>query len=316
LSNNKFNIFAADKIHPSGLQLLKNKSFIVFKLYGMSNSELIQRISKIDSLSKNKSALIVRSVRNIRKRDIDQLKLRTKIKYICTASSGFDNIDYIYAKYLGFKVINVPAGNFISAAEHTLALILNITKRLSKSSLNISEKSFKFEYNNSELYLKTIGIIGVGRVGSHIAKLCKSFGMKILGNDIKPNLSRKYPWIYFCNLNFLLKNSDIVTVHTPLDDSTLDLLNKDNLRLLKHNAVIINCARGSIINEKALINLLKQRKNTYAGFDVFDNEPTIRSDFKKLNNIVLTPHQAGKTVESRLRISLKLANKLIKEFKV
>jgi D-3-phosphoglycerate dehydrogenase len=153
----------------------------------------------------------------------------------------------------------------------------------------------------------------VGKVGSHLAKLCKAFKMKIYGNDIKKNLACKYPWIHFCNLSKLAQLCDIITVHTPLDDSTRNLIDRKLIGKMKKGVVLINCARGGIIDERALIDNLKNKKISYAGLDVYVNEPNINAEFRLLKNVLLTPHQAGKTVESRVRISEMLAERLHKE---
>ena len=308
------NIYIADSIDKSGIKLLKDKGFNVYSLTGLSNNDLFGKISVKDSKFDNLSVLIIRSVRNIKQEDIDILKSKTKIKCICTASSGFDKIDSIYAKKQGIKVINVPNGNYLSAAEHTISLILYIIKNLKYSEESLSGDSFYLkEYSNTELYKKTIGIIGVGRVGSYLAKLCRAFNMKILGNDIKKSLKNKYPWIHFCDLNYLSSHSDIVTVHTPLDDSTRNMIDANFITRMKTNSILVNCARGGIIDEKALINKLKSNKLFYSALDVFENEPDVNPEFFKLKNIVITPHQAGKTRESKVRISILLAQKLIKE---
>jgi D-3-phosphoglycerate dehydrogenase len=308
----ELNIYVADHIHASGLELLHRKGLKVITKYGLTNDKLIDFIARKDNKTVFPSALIIRSVRKIQSSDLEKIKKKTKIEYLCTASSGFDNVDYLYAKKLGFKVLNVPDGNYISAAEHTLALILAISKNIYNSSNRISKTAFSSSaYVNIELYHKTIGIIGIGRVGSYLAKLCRAFEMTILGNDIKKNLVNKYKWIHFCRLKYLVKHSDIISVHTPFDKSTENLISRKLMRDFKKDSILINCARGGIVDENVLIFLLKTGKLFYAGIDVFKNEPNINSDFKKLRNVILTPHQAGKTEESKIRISLKLAESLI-----
>lgn len=304
------NIYVADKIDESGIDFLKRKDYNVFLLYGLQNDELIKKISEADNKHNLNSALIIRSVRKIGKEELDSINSHTRIRFISTASSGFDNIDYEYAKKLGIKIINVPDGNFISAAEHTMALILGIFKHICNPNKISSVDFINSIFTNHELYNKSIGIIGVGRVGSHLAKLCKAFKMKIYGNDIKENLANKYPWIRFCSLNELVRSCDIITVHTPLDETTRNLINGKLMKQMKRGVVLINCARGGIINEKSLIENLKGEKISYAGVDVFINEPDINKGFLPLKNVLLTPHQAGKTVESRVRISNMLAERL------
>lgn len=311
-----YKIFAADKIHPIGLSILRKAGFKICEKYTLDNERLFDFIREFTSRNDFSSCLIIRSVREFNQSEIEILS-KLSIKVICTASSGYDNIPIETCKKYSIKVINVPEGNYISAAEHTAALLLCIFKSIKQADSDM--KAGKFEnlrYTNYELFGKTVGIIGVGRVGSHVAKLCRAFGAKILGNDIKKTLAHIYRWIEFKELDELLKASDIVTVHTPLDVSTRNLLNPRRLGLLKRNSVVLNCARGGIINEKALVSRLKSGKIYYAGIDVFQNEPKVRAEFRKLNNVLLTPHLAGKTVESSRRISVQLAECIIKHYEV
>jgi D-3-phosphoglycerate dehydrogenase len=307
-------IFIADEIDLAGIMLLQKKGFDVIKVYGLGNPGLIKFISHFKSVKSNQknSALIIRTVRKLTKKDIQAIYNQTDIKLLCAASSGYDNIDLTAAKKLGFDVLNVPDATFIPAAEHTIALLLAITKNIIPSNSDMKSGVFDFKrYSNSELLGKTIGIIGVGRVGSYVAKIAKSFGMNILGNDINKKLSKKYPWIKFVSLDRIISDSDVITVHTPFDESTKNLINSGNILKARKNAVFLNCARGGIINEKALLQALKSKKIAYAGIDVFTSEPLFDKEFKKLNNAVITPHLAGKTRESKARVSLHMAQRII-----
>jgi D-3-phosphoglycerate dehydrogenase len=310
----KINIFIADKIHSRGIQNLKKTGFAIIECNGLDNNKLIELIDRRDSKG-NPNCLIIRSVRKFTDDDVYRLS-KSGIKVLCTASSGFDNIPVNSCKRYKIKVLNVPKGNYISAAEHTIALLLNILKNITNADKDMKKGSFEsLRYVNFELSGKKVGIIGVGRVGSHVAKLCKAFGAEILGNDIKMTLKTTYKWIKFKQLDDLLKVSDIVSVHAPLDESTRNLLNEKKLRLMKKSAILVNCARGGIVNENALISMLKSKKIYYGGLDVFQNEPRIKEKFRNLDNVILTPHLAGKTVESIERISVQLAERIIAYYK-
>jgi D-3-phosphoglycerate dehydrogenase len=253
MKQNNIQIFIADEFHESGINLLKQKGFAVIYKKGLSNNELLKYISAYD---KNEVVLIFRSVRKINSAFIDKLVSNTKVKMICTASAGYDNIDVLYAQKRGLKVFTVPDGNYISAAEHTIGMLLAAIKHINKADYEMKLRIYDYKrYENHELLNKTIGIIGVGRVGSYVAKICRAFDMKIIGNDINKKLKGKYKWIKFVPLSKLLKESDIVSVHTPLDSSTKYLLNKNNLKLLKKTSILINCARGGIIDENVLIEM-------------------------------------------------------------
>lgn len=305
-------ILVSDKINAEGVLLLK-KNFTVIEKYGLTNDKLLEYISS----SKYKPVVLI--IRSTRKADKDFIKVLSgtkSIKAVCTVSSGYDNIDVEACKLYKIKAINVPLGNFVPAAEHTFALILSICKRLNEVHGAMKKRKFITGYDiSSELLGKKIGIIGVGRIGSYVAKLSKAFGMKIYGNDIKKSLTLKYRWIKFTGLNELLKTCDIITIHTPLDKSTRGLINERNIRLVKRSAVLINCARGGIINEQALYNALKDNKISFAALDVYENEPGIDFRFSSLNNVLLTPHIAGKTKESHKRMAVQAAEQIINYYK-
>lgn len=313
----KIKIFAADEIHPKGIDNLKKAGFNVITKYGLDNNSLLKLISKESPSTKNytpKSVLIVRTIRKLNKEFIKKLNEFTNVRILCTASSGFDNIDVDYAHSLGMKILSSPEGSYISAAEHTFGLILDIAKNIEYADKDMKKGIFDFKrYNNFELNGKTIGIIGVGRVGSTVAKIARSFNMEILGNDIKKSLVNKYKWIKFVSLKSLLIAADIVTIHTPLDKTTRHLLNSKNIINLKKGVILINCSRGGTIEETSLLKLLKQNK-IYAGIDVFEKEPDFNKQFIGLKNVVLTPHLAGKTRESKENMSFQLSERIVKYF--
>lgn len=310
----KIIVIIADKIHNDGVVLL-SKRFKVFAKFGLNNEKLFDFIFKNCSETSELGILIIRSNRKIDKDFIKKLRYETSVKSVCTVSSGFDNVDIASAKKYKIRVINVPNGNYISAAEHTFALLLAITKKLKEKHAEIRSKRFYTQPGQTtELFGKTIGIIGVGRVGSYTARLAKSFGMKVLGNDIKRSVVSKYKWIRFVPLNSLLRNSDYITIHTPLDNTTRYLINKSNLKLIKRKSFLLNCSRGGVVDENALYNALKNNRIYYAGLDVFENEPNINFRISKLKNVLLTPHIAGKTIESYRRMALMAAEIIINKF--
>lgn len=317
-SANKIKIFIADEINSKGTDNLKRAGFNVIIKYGLDNDSLLNFIAQKSNYTSNHtppSVLIIRTIRKLDKAIIKKLDGHTNVRLLGTASSGYDNIDVAFARSIGMEVLSSPEGSYISAAEHTFALIHNIAKNIENADMDMKEGIFDFKrYSNFELNGKSIGIIGVGRVGSYVAKIARSFNMQILGNDIKSSLKNKYKWIKFVSLKSLLKSSDIITIHTPLDNTTRHLLNSENLSLIKQGAILINCSRGGTIEEKALLKLLKQNK-IYAGIDVFEKEPDFNIAFSGLSNVVLTPHLAGKTKESKEKMSYQLSERIIRYFK-
>ncbi len=307
-------VFIADDVAIPGLGMLKER-FRVKDLRGLTTRELYKRILQSSKYRAGSDAVIVRSTRKFDSRILDLLGKNTLVKVICTVSSGFDNIDIVAARKAGIDVVNVPGGNNISAAEFTIAVILAAAKGIIRADSAMKKGRFdSSNFVNFELKDKTIGIIGVGRVGSYTAKLARAFGMKLLGNDIRKDLARRYRFIKFVGLKKLLSESDIVTIHTPLDRTTRNLINAANIPLIKTSSILVNCSRGGTVDEKALIKRLKAGKLKYAAVDVFSNEPDFNREFCRLPNVFLTPHLAGKTLESKDRMSVIAAENIIKYF--
>ncbi|MEO8513811.1 MAG: NAD(P)-dependent oxidoreductase [Ignavibacteria bacterium] len=314
--NKNVSIYLADDMHPKGVSLLQ-QNFNVIDLKGLPNNILL---NKIKSIAKNNafknSALLIRSVRTLDKSFLKSLSLNTDVKLICTISAGFDNIDLDHCKKYKLDVMNVAGANSTSAAEFTFALILAITKNIIRADKDMKNNIFDYsKFSNAELYGKTIGIIGVGKIGSKVAKLAKAFGMAVLGNDINPEVRKRYSSIRFVSLDKILSSSDIVTIHTPLNKTTYKFINEKKLKLLNAKSILINCSRGGTVDEKALIKLLSKNKLHYAAVDVFEDEPSFNKKFVKLKNVILTPHLAGKTVESKERMGIAAAENVIKYYK-
>lgn len=311
----KVNIFLADELHQKGIDLLK-KNFNVIPVTSLNNSALVGRLKKLSPKNNTSDdALIVRSVRSVNNDFLQKTAKFTNISLICTVSAGFDNIDTKAAADCGIDVMNVAGANSTSAAEFTFGLILAAAKNLIPANNEMFKGKFDYsKYYNTELSDKTLGIIGLGRIGSKVAKLAKAFGMNILGNDINPKLKNKYPFVKFISLEKILMLSDILTIHTPLDSSTHYIINKRNITKLRKNAILINTARGGVIEEAALIASLKSNKLRYACVDVFENEPGFNKKLLKYKNLIITPHLAGKTAESKLRMGTEAAKKVIQYF--
>ena len=235
---------------------------------------------------------------------------------IATCSRGTDNIDTAFAKKKRIKIINSTGANAISAAEHTIALILAIFKNLSFSEKLIKKGKFNSEsFKRNEIFEKKIGIIGIGQVGNIVASYCSSLGMNVIANDIDFRVKEKYPHLNFSPINYLLENSDIITIHIPLNKKNFHFIGKKKLEKLSENAVFINTSRGNVVDEAELIKLLKSGKIRFAGLDVFENEPYINKELLKLSNVLLTNHIAGKTIESKVRISNDIFKQICDNYK-
>ncbi|MCB0732055.1 MAG: D-glycerate dehydrogenase [Ignavibacteriae bacterium] len=302
------NVFITREIPQIAKQLLE-KNNITVKVFrpkrNISESELIK-------YSKNADAIISLLTEKFDQKTIDQL---SKCKIIANYAVGFNNIDIQYAKSKGIIVTNTPDVLTDATAEIAVSLVLACARRIPEGERMMREEKFiGWEPNllkGIQLTGKTFGIIGAGRIGQATAKRMKGFGCKI----IYYNKSKKVDFEKEVNaqkvsLNSLLKKSDIISVHVPLNPSTNNLIDNTKLDLLKENAIIVNTARGEIIDEKYLIKMLKSKKIFSAGFDVYENEPKINKDLLKLNNVVLLPHIGSATIETRDEMA-KLAAKNI-----
>jgi len=237
-------------------------------------------------------------------------------KIIANYAVGYNNIDIEYAKNKGITVTNTPGILTDATADLTMALMLSCTRRIIEGDSYLREGKFTSWppqlLLGMELKGKTLGIIGAGRIGKAVAKRAVGFGLKIIyfnnsrSEDLEENLcARKV------SLNILLKTSDIISVHLPLTDRTFHLLNSDNLNQVKKGAIIINTARGEIIDEKVLIKILKQKQLFSAGLDVFENEPNVNKKLMQLKNVVLAPHIGSATVEARTKMAECCANNVV-----
>jgi D-3-phosphoglycerate dehydrogenase / 2-oxoglutarate reductase len=300
----KVKILIADEIPLKQLNIFPHSRFQIKIDFNISNKEVLKKYSDYE-------VIVIRSIRKI---DGNYLS-KCSHKIIATCSRGFDHIDIKTATEKNITIITSSEGNSVSAAEHTMGLILNIFKQICYSDALVRKNKFRNDkYQRIELSGKTIGIIGLGKVGSKVAKFAKSFGMKLLINDIDSGLMKRYKSYNFVNLKFLLKNSDIVTLHIPLNPENRNFLSKEKFELMRETSVFVNTSRGGVTDEKYLINALRKRKIRYAGLDVFENEPGINKKFSGLKNVLLTNHVAGKTVESRIKVTEEIFSQIKKYF--
>ncbi|MBA4405889.1 D-glycerate dehydrogenase [bacterium] len=257
--------------------------------------------SELLSATKNVDAMITLLTDKIDREVIDNLQ---NCKIIANCAVGYNNIDVEYARTKNIIVTNTPDILTDATADLTVALILACARRLREGELMMRSRQFKSWKPQMllglELKGKTVGIIGAGRIGAATAKRLKAFGTKFVYYDrnrkdiFDDQLNAKK-----VSLNLLLKTADIISVHLPLSKETFHLINKENLKLIKKTAVLVNTSRGEIIEEKALIQLLKREKIFAAGLDVYENEPDVNPELLKLNNVFLLPHIGSATIEAR-----------------
>lgn len=240
-----------------------------------------------------------------------------QLKIVANYAVGYDNIDVAACAKAGIVVTNTPGVLSQAVAEHAIALMLATARRIVESDAFL--RKGKFHGWEPELLLgmemkgKTIGIVGLGRIGSEVASICaKGFGMKVLYTDMKPNAEfEKAVGARFMKLEALLTESDVVSVHVPLLPTTRHLIDAKALQLMKKTAYLVNTSRGPIVDEKALVAALKKKQIAGAGLDVFEFEPKLAAGLAKLPNVVMTPHTASATVETRTEMAKLVAQNVL-----
>jgi len=302
-------IFITRKISSKAIALLKKEKFKV-KVYSkdkpIPRKELIKEVKDAD-------AIISLLTEKFDKELIDKIP---NCKIIANVAVGFNNIDINYAKEKNIIVTNTPDVLTDSTADLAAALILACARRLGEGERMVRNKKFKGWKPDLllgiELKDKILGILGAGRIGTETALRMKAFKTNIIYTSRSRNLTLENETsAKRVELDELLRISDIISIHVPLNEETHHLLNKEKLKLLKETAVIVNTSRGEIIDEKELIKLLKKRKIYYAGLDVYENEPKINSELLKLENVVLLPHIGSATEEARSSMAVLAAKNVI-----
>ena len=294
-------ILISDPLSEEGLKILKDVKEFQVEVKTELKPEALKEIIK------DYDALIVRSATKVTKDIIDA---GLKLKVIGRAGVGLDNVDLEAATQKGIIVMNTPAGNTVSTAEHTISMVLALSRNIPQAYSSTKKGEWKrTKFMGVEVYGKMFGIIGFGRIGREVAKRALSFGMKLLVYD--PFLSREITeaqGVEAVELKELLQKSDYITVHTPLTEETTHMLSTEEFSLMKQDVRIINCARGGIIDEAALIQAIKEGKVAGAAIDVFEKEPlSADSELLKLDNIITTPHLGASTEEAQVNVAIEVA---------
>ncbi|MBM7558296.1 D-2-hydroxyacid dehydrogenase [Marinitoga litoralis] len=263
---------------------------------------------------KDFDVLVVRSATKATREIIEN---GNNLKLIARAGMGLDNVDLEAAKEKGIKVINTPGANSLSVAELVVGYILAIYRNIVTGTVTLREGKWeKKSLKGYELTGKTLGIIGFGNIGKLVRKLVTGFDMEVLVFDVFeiPEEVQKEHNVKQVSLEDVIKNSDIITLHVPLTDKTKHLISEKEFEMMKDNAIIINAARGGVVDEEALLKYLENGKILGAGLDVFETEPpTTEIQMKLLNHpkVVATPHIGATTKEAQKRVGLELVDKII-----
>jgi len=303
-----FNVLVSDPLAEQGLEILRKDPEIKVEVkIGLSPEELQSIIFRYD-------ALIVRSETKVTPQILES---PGRLKVIGRAGVGVDNIDVEAATKQGIIVMNAPDGNTISAAEYTLALLLSLARNIPQANTFLrSGKWDRKRFMGVELYDKTLGLIGLGRIGREVAKRAQIFGMKVIAYD--PFISYESAaklGVQLMELNELLAKADFISLHAPLTGETRHLLSEKEFAQMKPGVRLINCARGGIIDEKALYQALVEGKVAGAALDVFEKEPPLDSPLLQLENVIAVPHLGASTEEAQINVSVVIATQIIDALK-
>lgn len=307
-------VFVTRPIPEAGIKMLRDKGYEVVinekaRDRAASAKELINGVKDTDAVLSILTDKITSEVMDV---GLPSLKI------IANYAVGFDNVDLEAAKQRNIMVTNTPGVLTDTVAEHTFALMLAIAHRISEG--DRFSRAGKYKAWGPELLLgtnlsgKTLGIVGLGRIGSRVAcHAVKGFDMKIIYTDIRQSaeFENEFGAKFAVTIDELLPQCDFVSLHVPLLESTHHLINEERLKLMKPTAYLVNTSRGPVIDEKALAKALKECWITGAAIDVFEFEPEITKDLKKLDNIILTPHIASATCETRDKMAILTAENII-----
>jgi D-3-phosphoglycerate dehydrogenase len=273
---------------------------------GISKEDLLKIIPEYDGIA----------VRSRTKVTADIIEAGKKLKVIGRAGAGVDNIDANTATKQGIIVMNTPGGNTIAATEHTIAMLLAAMRNIPRANMSILEEKWdKKTYMGNELYEKTIGIIGLGKIGREVAKRLHAFDTNLIGYDpiVSPDLVERIG-VKLVDFEELLKQSDIISIHAPKMPETVNLINKDKLKLCKNGVVIVNCARGGIVNEQDLLDGLNSGKVYRAALDVYSSEPPTDFTLAKHPNVIATPHLGASTEEAQTKVADQILSQMIEYY--
>jgi len=305
-------VFVTRKIPKPGLDLLQKKFTITVNSTDrvLTKKEIINGIKDCDGLL----CLLTDPI------DRDVIYAEPKLKMIASYAVGYDNIDISAATKRGIPVSNTPGVLTDTTAELAWALLFSVARRIVEGDTFTRKGKFQgwapLLMLGQDITNKTLGIIGAGRIGTAFALKSKGFDMKVIYTDEKKNERLEHKlWAKKVPLSNLLKESDFISIHVPLMKSTHHLIGEKELKMMKKTAILLNTARGPIIDETALIKALKEHWIFGAGLDVYEHEPKISAELKKLDNVILQPHTGSGTVETRTKMALMAAENLIEGLK-
>ena len=299
-------VLISDAMDDIAEKILLSNNIEVDVITNFTPDELNQNIISYDGL-------IVRSATKVNKEVIENAK---NLKVVGRAGAGVDNIDINAAKQKNIIVMNTPGGNTNATAEHTLALLLSLSRKISKADITTHKGEWaKKSLKGNEIKGKTIGIIGFGNVGKRFAQMCNALGLKVLiYSKTFDTIRNEFPDYVSCDLNKILKEADIISFHCKPNPDGSSIISAKEINIMKKNVLIINTARGNLVSEMDLKDAIKNNTIGGVALDVFEEEPAKNNILFGLDNVLLTPHIAASTAEAQIIVAEMIANQFVDFF--
>ncbi len=300
----KYKVLVSDNLSAEGKAILQQAQGIEADIRIKVPAEELKRIIK------DYHGLIVRSATKV---TAEIIAAAPNLRVIGRAGTGVDNIDLEAASKRGIVVMNTPGGNTLAAAEHTISLLLSLARHIPQATNSVKAGRWEKErFMGTEVHGQTLGIVGLGSIGSVVAKLAEGLGMKVIGYDpyLAAEVAAKRK-VEMVTWDELLARSDFITVHTPLTSATKGLINASAIEKMKKGVRLINCARGGIIEEKALYEAILQGRVAGAALDVFEKEPPGVNPLLELEQVICTPHLGASTTEAQIKVSIAIAEQVV-----
>lgn len=299
-------VLISDAMDDIAEKILLSNNIEVDVITNFTPDELNQNIISYDGL-------IVRSATKVNKEVIENAK---NLKVVGRAGAGVDNIDIKAAKQKNIIVMNTPGGNTNATAEHTLALLLSLSRKISKADITTHKGEWaKKSLKGNEIKGKTIGIIGFGNVGKRFAQMCNALGLNVLiYSKTFDTIRNEFPDYVSCDLNKILKEADIISFHCKPNPDGSSIISAKEINIMKKNVLIINTARGNLVSEIDLKDAIKNNTIGGVALDVFEEEPAKNNILFGLDNVLLTPHIAASTAEAQIIVAEMIANQFVDFF--
>lgn len=295
-------VLVTDSLQEIGVETLRGEGLLVDVVPTLGPEELARRIGPFHGLVVRSASRVTAAV----------IEAAPALRVIGRAGAGLDNVDIDAAGRRGIVCMNVPDGNTIAAAEHTMALLLAVARKIPQAHAHLRGGKWEREpFLGVEVYGKTLGIVGLGRIGTEVARRAQGFQMSVVAYDpyLDTGVAERLG-VERVDLDALLRRSDFISVHVPLTKETRGLIGAAELARTKPGVRIVNCARGGVVDEPALAAAIQAGRVAGAGLDVFDREPPWGSPLVDLDAVVVTPHLGASTVEAQTRVAVAIARQV------